>query len=71
MRLRQFRLIFSCRSVWIRDNVLVRSDGRVLVVDFGLARSDGEREATDGPGDQRDPVDLTLTRAGAVVGTRP
>jgi serine/threonine protein kinase len=52
------------------ENVMVAHDGRVLVMDFGLARS---REDADAPPGGAAPsgglLDSELTRAGALVGT--
>ncbi len=42
------------------DNVMVRRDGRVVVLDFGLVKRDAESSAS---------TDAALTRSGAVVGT--
>lgn len=54
-------------------NVLVDRDGRVRVLDFGLARAAGEHLPTRpaGPPDQADSVDLeeNLTATGVLVGT--
>ncbi|HWB73691.1 MAG TPA: serine/threonine-protein kinase, partial [Nannocystaceae bacterium] len=56
------------------DNVLVGNDGRVLVMDFGLARQAGTPALLDGSSGSRlvpvPPVsDTSLTRTGAVLGT--
>jgi tetratricopeptide (TPR) repeat protein/predicted Ser/Thr protein kinase len=48
------------------DNVLVDGEGRVRVLDFGLARV-SEAESTPGESSPSGPVDLT--RTGAVLGT--
>ena len=45
------------------DNVLLGDDGRVVVSDFGLARSDGPRAGGAGAGD------LDLTRTQGLLGT--
>ncbi|MEM9458903.1 MAG: serine/threonine-protein kinase [Myxococcota bacterium] len=57
-------------------NVLIDDDGRVLVSDFGLARtatssalSGNEPEAFSGSWD--DPTNSNITRSGAVLGTPP
>ena len=49
-------------------NLLLGTDGRVRVADFGLARDDGSREST---GDSAEPPTSSdpLTRTGALVGT--
>jgi eukaryotic-like serine/threonine-protein kinase len=53
------------------ENILVGSDGRVRVVDFGLARAAGDEPADDGdarpPG--LDPQQVLRTRTGQVIGT--
>ena len=57
------------------ENVMVANDGRVLVMDFGLARGVGEVE--DEIDESSDPIttgrvdvlDTNLTRAGAIMGT--
>ena len=53
------------------DNVLVGTDGRVRVTDFGLARSIDEVvvASSRGASARKIPVDAGLTRTGALVGT--
>ncbi|MBK8239532.1 MAG: protein kinase [Deltaproteobacteria bacterium] len=55
------------------DNVLVGHDGRVLVMDFGLARQAGASvpvaDLAVPPRTGATPVDLSLTRTGALLGT--
>ncbi len=57
------------------DNVLVGRDGRVRVVDFGLARAVGApidvtvSEPSHATADTADPMRSPLTRTGAVMGT--
>jgi serine/threonine protein kinase len=58
-------------------NVVVADDGRIVVVDFGLARRSDEfetpaeidDEGTAGPPRQRDPLGVTVTRTGTRMGT--
>ena len=50
------------------ENVLVDREGRVRVVDFGLARS-AEDVAPPAEADTASVLDATLTRTGALVGT--
>ncbi len=50
------------------DNVLVGRDGRILVTDFGLARSSSQRRSVAGVGASED-GETTRTRTGAVIGT--
>jgi tetratricopeptide (TPR) repeat protein len=50
------------------DNAMMGRDGRVRVLDFGLARgADHDMPHTEGGGEG--PLDGTLTRSGALVGT--
>jgi eukaryotic-like serine/threonine-protein kinase len=54
------------------DNVMICTDGRVRVLDFGLARAAEEGTAArraERPAGTGDDVDIVLTRAGAVMGT--
>lgn len=51
------------------DNVMVQSDGRVRVVDFGLAQSGREALATNAEHDAPFLLDEQVTRTGARVGT--
>jgi predicted Ser/Thr protein kinase len=50
------------------DNVMVTPDQRVLVLDFGLARSSGDASASSGPV-ELEGADPSLTLTGALVGT--
>jgi eukaryotic-like serine/threonine-protein kinase len=50
------------------DNVILASDGRPRVVDFGLARAAGEDDLDTAP-ISGGPLDCTLTPTGAVMGT--
>jgi serine/threonine protein kinase/tetratricopeptide (TPR) repeat protein len=51
------------------ENVMVEDDGRVRVLDFGLARSAGVADASRAPTD-RDAL-ARVTRSGAIAGTPP
>ncbi len=53
------------------DNVLLGSDDRVVVTDFGLARAEGELGSTEENRNValQDPFDAKLTRTGALMGT--
>jgi len=56
------------------DNVMVGHDGRVRVMDFGLARAGSDREETPHTvpvvsSEANDPLNLRLTQTGAVLGT--
>ncbi len=57
------------------QNAMVGSDGRVRVLDFGLARADGSPdlltnlERTADPNDPPQPLDTSLTITGSLVGT--
>jgi eukaryotic-like serine/threonine-protein kinase len=52
------------------DNIMVGDDGRVRVLDFGLARS-AESQAAPSPGELEELEDIEehLTQAGAILGT--
>ena len=57
------------------DNVMVGKDGRVIVMDFGLARADGEGAPSESgilhrnTDEKPSGLEATVTAAGAVMGT--
>ncbi len=53
------------------ENVMVTSEDRVCVMDFGLARSatDGDDRASSSAGEQPSALGASLTRTGAILGT--
>ena len=56
------------------DNVMVARDGRVLVMDFGLARAQGEAGGSTSPfealvHEDNSALSVELTRQGAIMGT--
>jgi tetratricopeptide (TPR) repeat protein/predicted Ser/Thr protein kinase len=50
------------------DNVMIGADGRVRVMDFGLARA-GDDDSSSSVLPTHGPADVLLTRTGAMVGT--
>jgi len=51
------------------ENVLVGADGRARVADFGLARADHDAAPGDRTSPTDQPLELSLTATGAVLGT--
>ncbi len=51
------------------NNVMINDDGRVRVMDFGLARPAGARDAATLSPTPSSPLDVSLTASGVVVGT--
>ncbi|HLT36291.1 MAG TPA: serine/threonine-protein kinase, partial [Enhygromyxa sp.] len=54
------------------DNVMIGDDGRVRVMDFGLARTDGDQASRTGAADldrARAPLHAAVTDPGSLVGT--
>jgi serine/threonine protein kinase/tetratricopeptide (TPR) repeat protein len=53
------------------NNIMIGDDGRLRVLDFGLAKLRQTMDSADGSNETRTSDDASLTRAGTVLGTVP